>query len=373
MASCADFLIRSARSSRDFIPIAIYLDGFEFHKNIVSEDSAKRLALVQSAGFLQWSLTWADIDRLFGGVKDSSRNPFTECLYPEMQALQQRVSEKLGVSELAGVAVQSPFYQLMDYLKNPDRSAWMNLAFSRCLGWFEQRRMREAATRDAFLRQVERDACREMIDALRELGDSAFGGMSWANADDPLRIQCALPLAAINDLDPSQVWINLCLDSTFAIENAGFQSAWQGFLRAYNLLQFLPRVGFATREGVSKGLYDSIKWERANRADLPLQAEMPSEEVGLDEVLEEFREGVRALRHQGVPFPEVGFELIDPDGEVVAEAELGWPELKIAGLTEDQRDHAGVFERYEWATVFLDENGDWTTRLLAMIEENSYA
>ncbi|MEN8261160.1 MAG: Zn-binding domain-containing protein, partial [Pseudomonadota bacterium] len=148
VASCPDFMIRSARLSQVFKPIAVFLDGYEFHKKTVTEDSVKRLALVQSGEFLQWSLTWQDVQMQFGGVKDVLRNPFAEGLHPEMHALQLRLSDKLGVSGLAHVVVQSCFDQLMAYLQAPDDAAWMNLAFTRCLGWFEQSIMLDEETRD---------------------------------------------------------------------------------------------------------------------------------------------------------------------------------------------------------------------------------
>ena len=51
-----DFLIRPARPEPGRPPVAVFTDGFEFHRDATDDDSLKRMALVR-AGFLVWSLT----------------------------------------------------------------------------------------------------------------------------------------------------------------------------------------------------------------------------------------------------------------------------------------------------------------------------
>lgn len=56
-----------------------------------------------------------------------------------------------------------------------------------------------------------------------------------------------------------------------------------------------------------------------------------------------------ALAHAGAPLPEVGFELIDGRGRVLAEAELAWVSLKIAVLLADDQADASCFEAEGWS------------------------
>ena len=65
IASRPDFVIRPVRPSPSQPPIAIFMDGFEFHRKKTGEDSAKRMALVR-AGYLVWSLTWHDLEIVLG-------------------------------------------------------------------------------------------------------------------------------------------------------------------------------------------------------------------------------------------------------------------------------------------------------------------
>ena len=69
LASRVDFLIRPARAA-EAPPVAIFMDGFEFHRDSTDQDSVKRMALVR-AGFLVWSLTWHDLDVAFGKAAEA--------------------------------------------------------------------------------------------------------------------------------------------------------------------------------------------------------------------------------------------------------------------------------------------------------------
>ena len=51
--------------------------------------------------------------------------------------------------------------------------------------------------------------------------------------------------------------------------------------------------------------------------------------------------------------PESGFELVSPGGRVIAEAEVAWPDRKVAVLPAEQRVWTALFEEAGW-TVFDD-------------------
>ena len=50
----------------------------------------------------------------------------------------------------------------------------------------------------------------------------------------------------------------------------------------------------------------------------------------------------------GLPVPEVGFELADDKGEVLAEAELAWPKERVAVLHGEQTENVAAFEQAGW-------------------------
>ena len=69
---------------------------------------------------------------------------------------------------------------------------------------------------------------------------------------------------------------------------------------------------------------------------------------------------MRALSAQGIPAPEVGFELTDAAGEVVAESELAWEAKQIAVLLPDYNKQP--FVEAGWL-VFLPDDPDLAATL----------
>lgn len=374
-ACCPDFLIRSAQTRTGFKPIALFLDGYEFHKDKLMDDTAKRLAIVQSDRYWQWALTWNDVNEQFVKSTIQSRNPFTEGLHEAMQAMQQRAAQSLGLNAILKLPNQSPLDQLMAYLAEPEPEKWAGLAFVRCLGWFDKQTMRSEALRERFEARFSSMGSEGFRQAIGDLpGDRAYGGLAWALGEDPLSVLCVLPLEGIQALEPGLLAIGIVMDDSHGFETDVYKAAWFGLLRLYNLLQFLPLTGYFTQAGAGKGVYEPITLGYAKTVLAP-EGELAVEGLGgapeideaIDESVAEVREGLRQLVTQGCPLPQVAFELQDGQGEIVAEAELAWPERRVAGLLREQEVFSAVFEASGWTTITLDPDGQWVGRTDALL------
>ncbi|MCY1448053.1 hypothetical protein D9M71_647000 [compost metagenome] len=55
--------------------------------------------------------------------------------------------------------------------------------------------------------------------------------------------------------------------------------------------------------------------------------------------------------------PEVGFELMDEKGRVIAEAELAWPDARTAVLQPDTEVGAALFAGQGWHSFTADGSG----------------
>jgi DEAD/DEAH box helicase domain-containing protein len=207
-------------------------------------------------------------------------------------------------------------------------------------------------------------------------GSTAFGGLHWNTEDALLRILLALPEAAITDKNPLLPAVNIVLDDRKPEPEDGsdaYKLAWQAFLKSYNLLQFLPRVAWTTSTAIERGTYGPLTWKdplSPQREDSEEEAVTdPGWDEVLEEVLEEFRPGVEKLLSLGVALPEVGYELQLESGEVVAEAEIAWPENKVAGLSPEQLEFAGCFTHQGWETLSIDEGVAWVEQIHRLLEE----
>ena len=58
-----DFFISPIDSPESLKPIAIFCDGWKYHKDITDEDALKRNALVNSGRYWVWSITYQDVEK----------------------------------------------------------------------------------------------------------------------------------------------------------------------------------------------------------------------------------------------------------------------------------------------------------------------
>jgi len=374
-ASKPDFMICSARTRDAFKPVAVFMDGYKYHKDKVTDDSAKRMALVQSGHFWQWSLTWDDVHREFSKSHTGSRNPFAEGLHASMKplrdALAAKLPSKLDMPAFEAYASSSPLMQLLLFLQQPETDKWRDYSFTRVLGWFDQDRM--MALDELCKEHFNSRAPTRLNQWLDDAGQCAFGGISLNDASDPLQILCAAPLEAIKSVDTEKMISSVYLNTDMT-SDASFKRAWQGFLKAYNLMQFLPRTAFGTHDGVTTGVYEAIEWSFAEgvNEDKVDGGYSPEAAIVLEEVLDEYRDGVKQLVEDGCPLPVVAYEMQDEHGEIIAEAELAWiAEKCVAMLAEQSSEFKALFADKGWAVVELDEGGQWLNSLREYLQEGN--
>lgn len=372
-----DFLIRPAREANQLKPVAVFLDGFRYHAERISDDSAKRLSLVQSGNFWQWSLTWQDVNGVFAKTALDTRNPFTEELQPQMAAFQEKLAEQLGAGDLvrSRLAVQSPLQQLLTLLEKPNDLPWRHYALSRGMGWLEQSTMTLPSTRDSFFSLLSAVAGGWLRQSWLGAGSEvAAGGLFWDQEGQLLRTLLGIPLASVAQKESSDAHLVILLETERGIENDDFKGAWQGFLRLYNLMQFLPKTGFFTTTGIAKGVYESIPWILAEGGvdrDVSIHqaGELGKEWLEVMTYVDSTLHSIlQEISGTGFPVPEVGYELTDASGEIVAEAELAWPNWRVAVLISGDEAGMGGWHNSGWELVHVDAEGEqWAVRLKSIL------
>ena len=173
----------------------------------------------------------------------------------------------------------------------------------------------------------------------------------------------ALPLAAVEGGDPVAMAAIVHLhDDEASRAGAGYRSTWNGVLRLFNLLQFLPGAWWTTRVGARSGLYPEFAPAAEGPAVLGFEAEIEpgpppgegwKEAIGL--AAPETHALLAKLSARGTPAPEVGFELAGGRGAVIAEAELAWPAHGVAVLLPDRETHAPAFTAAGWQVFESDD------------------
>ena len=354
-----DFVIRPARTSASQPPVAIFMDGFQYHRDKTDEDSAKRMALVR-AGYLVWSLTWHDLEVALGKGDDTA-----DLLgdVAHMRDLQRSLDIHWDTGLTRSRLGEPSLTLLVRYLQNPDTQVWKRAVFTELFRLFDNGSMTSDGLRTEFV-----GGTAQLLPALREAlaempAECAFAGRGEWRSTPPHFVQLflALPLAAVESPEPNEMMIAMHLNDAAQTEQA-YRREWNGGLRLYNLLQFLPNAWWTTALGVKRDVYPEFA-SGEPEPEVVVSAEW-ADPISL--APEGLRPTMRELATQGFPPPEVGFELMNPSGHVIAEAELAWEPSRVAVLLPHQDQKS--FVDAAWRT-FQAEDPALASRLRESLVE----
>ena len=260
---------------------------------------------------------------------------------------------------------------LVNYLRAPEPARWKQAVFTALFGLFDRERMQNEAVLAGFQRATADALTGQVQEALSELPPPIYvaGIGAWAGtAPAPFDLFTVFPTAAVTQGDPGVAAVVVHLhDDQESRQSGGYRRIWNGVLRLFTLLQFLPGAWWTTRTGVERNVYPEFP-PPAESPAAPRPASDPSDDdwAGATALAApEVHELLGELSGRGAPVPEVGFELVGAGGAVVAEAELGWPAHRVAVLLANPRTDVTAFEAAGWRT--LTTGGDDLVETLANV------
>ena len=159
---------------------------------------------------------------------------------------------------------------------------------------------------------------------------------------------------------------------------------WRQWLVLFNALQVLPGMRMTSMSGIDGGDCDGMAPPVDASGVGAVSADQAAWSAGWVEAVGLARDfvvsGMKRLAQQGLPSPVVGHELADLRGDVVAEAELAWPDNQLVVLTAEQADMANMWSEAGWRVVVLDSageavagGGDWFVAVVQAMSKSSAA
>jgi DEAD/DEAH box helicase domain-containing protein len=344
-----DFLIRADREGDGALPVAVFLDGYKFHKNIVHEDLMKRQGIFLSRSILTWSLTWHDVSQAFAGSEVKVPNPLRENIENSPKSFIQKISTDKGLGEHNRIAELSPLLMLVKYLHQPSLEWWKNISMLRAMNWLDQSSMQSKELMDS-IQEKAKTWPSQYQDQIANL-DLAFATtQKFSEAGVDLVMHIGGAQDAIKSLDSSSLFLSVI----YNVHDQDSEKAlrvWQKLLQIVNVCQFLPNFLAATEKGLSDGNFSELTWAAAESA--------PMEESIWDGIMKlaqaEVRPWLSEFSQHDCPVPEICFELEDSKGMVVAESELAWPDHQVALLLDYQMDESKtVFQGRGWTVITIN-------------------
>jgi DEAD/DEAH box helicase domain-containing protein len=355
--SRADFLLTPTAGGK---PIAVYTDGWEYHRGRLATDTEQRMALQRSGRYLFWGLSWDDVveapptaqaplepNGLAMGVMSAFANKpetFTERWWPPALLNDLPTPPPLMPRQ---AQLASSLELLMAYLANPSEALWQGMAQQFCL----------AQASPLAVDSPELTAAADAIQLSTHVREWQGPGPS-RRVGQHLRPAPGLQILNLVDMGlherrhafASFRAIHFELDSNASEQQQ--QAAWREWLRQGNLFQFLPHLLLSTPgwggseqpavvdpprvwvaadpakaapEGPGAPETEAAEWQRAWQ-DLGRFA--PADLQPLLQAVE------AAWQATDLLLPEQAFELEGPRGDVLAQAELAWPEHRLAVVSD---------------------------------------
>jgi DEAD/DEAH box helicase domain-containing protein len=366
--SCSiDFVIRPRESGMK--PIAVFLDGLQYHRTRIGRDFAQRRALRASGQYMVWSLSWRDVTtESTASARNFLQSP-TERYVKLLAAMGENRAQKVK-----SLTDQDSFTWLIDLLETQDETLYQRVALAQGLLF-----ARKQSEPEAWLAAAQARLSEPLVDLLQDqTEEEVLLGLRERPTDrDPVTLWAAISPAAAqaisSDVDRARrgLTVALHLNDRREEQTGDFESDWNGFLRLYNLFQFIPDAYPVTADeeafrgygeligrAESDSLRDHVPENEAGGEDEPVgtfdekewEATVADAEYSPDVVTAL----LKGLREANVPAPNVPHEL-QSDERIVGTAEIGWPGSRVAVLLPEQESHRDAFEDEGWEVYAMPE------------------
>ncbi|MFH4481278.1 DEAD/DEAH box helicase [Vibrio diabolicus] len=373
-SSCPDFVFWPARYTNEVKPIAVFLDGFAYHKDSVDDDTAKREALVKSGRFLVWTIGWDDLEQ-------SGTSHLTEYFNHHQSSLisTNMVNQflKNNYTTLVNTQKDSNNFELLINLLSSPKSVlpvYQEVAFAHAFCWLALPSHEPTPNKHKYELEAQENIPSYLIEHFLPEEDFLFGGLldSLATSEKTVEISVTLPHSALANATLQrlidEIWIHVIFDDADSSISRYKQDLF-GFWKILNLLQLLPNSSWCSRKGISavdlvsqaveeEGSYSSI--DAMENELTPWEEQLEYTDISGEPDL---------LVSSGLPVGLNGFDIKNDASESVAEAEFAWPDNKVALLTEEQLEHKKTIEDLGWQCFVEPVNEALIEQLLVVIGE----
>ena len=359
-----DFVIRPKRTTGNQKPIAVFTDGYYYHKDIVEEDTLKRMAIILSRKYRVWSLTYKDVHNVFKSQGDYRTETLNSVKMPSGKVYKPAV--KSANAEFINPEKENGFELLIDYLSIPNaEDLFATHARSFAMSIVDATQMRNqvlygewSSKWKSVLNAI------GSLDDVDDFGQAIFG--TWRPRQDMgnIDVLAEVSLAEMTGMRMgAPLKIVAIIDDVPDSRTDKYESDWNGFWHFVNVMQFNSTAVFLSKLGISKAIY-------SNLGTIIAEADAPEVALGTDvvvdekwnDIMDDFIDDIAItcateMHNNGIPAPSVvGFELSDEaSGATIAEAEMAWEDKKIVWLLPEQEDYMDVFKDKGWTVLLSSE------------------
>jgi DEAD/DEAH box helicase domain-containing protein len=362
--SRADFVLWPRKKSDGQRPVAIFVDGFFYHKDKCADDTLKREAIRRSNRFRVWTLSWKDVQTVFKSQGDYA----TPTLIPENMPSGPKLYRPTvvnGGAEKIQPHKATSMELLMHYLEMTDAESIFEVhARAVSLSLLDALSITNKFSFDIWSEKIKKILDEiQVIDVDTDFlfGECLFGTWSPRESNAHLKIYSGIKTLEMKEKKSAALPVVCALLQDRKDEKTDkYEADWNGFWQFYNLMQFSANFVGVTIIGLQQLIYSKLpifdEMMHDPRKSLQLDDDRwlrIKKELFDDEALEL---AAKLQSVDAVPPSSVGHELTDTSGAVIAECEMAWEKEKVAALLAEQIDNKEVFEGTGWFVFTLTDD-----------------
>jgi len=343
-------------SAPDHLPVAVFTDGFTYHKDIVADDTLKREAIHRSGNFRVWSLSFKDVQNVFTTQGDYATDTLEATKMPSgtrmyLSTVKKEQAEELNPSKL------SAFDQLIFYLENPDAEKLFRVhAYAYGLSLLEPGLMKNNLAFARWSETVEKIKDQtHYTDTTYLFPGTAFG--TWVPRQNNAHLAIYSGILPDQMKNGGQPAVCAILKDEKEKRSDRYEHEWNGFFHFTNVMQFADEYIGVSSSGLEQVTYLNLP----TFAQAPIVSADVASDNGWASILEllfddDAKAFAQAALDEGIPATSednIGYEVEGSDGEVLATVEIAWPDLKIGFLTEEQMKDKEKLEAEGWQIIDL--------------------
>lgn len=347
-------------------PVAVFTDGFLYHKDIVSDDTIKREAIRRSGNFRVWSLSFKDVQSvLFAPQGDFYTATLEAEKMPSGKMMYQNMIKKQKADAIEPAKLSS-FDLLLEYLKLPEaESVFKGQACAYSLSLLEPAQMNNNLAFNNWETSVK--AVKDQTHFTNV--DFTFPGTifgSWIPRSSNAHLTIHSGILAAELKKEGAVAVCAVLNDEKDCRTDKYEQEWNGFWRFNNLMQFAETFIAVSSVGISHMDYLALPAVCVDSDVAAMMSEVDDAWSAIKELLfdDDAKKFVELAKDADVPAPDednVGYEVEGDDGDVIATVEIAWPDRKVGFMTAEQTVDKEKLEQVGWKILNLFDVADIDT------------
>lgn len=359
--SRADFVFYPTKQNQSR-PIAIFTDGWQYHCNRLAIDFDQRMAISKSGKYYIWSLTWQDVESQFGKKRNSDYFiNFLEINVNKTFSQNKNILyQKYQCPEALQLIDQNSFVWLMYFLinsekqensKNSESKLWTRFALVNTLAYIDSFINKDTEKQNSWYQDLETYINYPLRSKLEVVTDNIMvGTVNYPSEERLVEIYTVINKNKHQENNSQAVFTTIILHLNHNESEEKDQKLWNGVLRLFNLYQFLPYSYIAVSPEKLSSLIDTDikKYSTSERKQV-----FPQWQQIENLVAEEILPLLPHFQENNWLLPEVGYELNNDLGTVIAEAELAWIDYQFAIILDLSEKE--TFLAHNWVAVTIQE------------------